>query len=410
MIAKEPIVVTLENGLRIAYLYDESLVAHMGITILAGSRYEKFEEQGLAHFIEHCIFKGTQKRKAFHILSRLDSVGGELNAYTTKEEICIYASFLKQHTERALELIFDLTFHSSFPIKEIEKEKEIILDELNSYLDNPGDKIFDDFEALIFPNNSLGYNILGTEQSVRSFTRTDLNNYIERFFVPENMVLSYIGNTKQDKFIKLANKYYGRVEPRNLLNILPNHIDYKPQRHRITASNYQTHIMLGGIAPGYMDEDRRVFTLLINLLGGPALNSRLILSIREKFGYSYNVEANYSPYKDTGYWNVYASSDKKYVEKLIKLIYKEFEYFISKKLTLKQLQMAKTQLKGQIALGMDSNSSLMLSYGKSLLIFNQLDTLDEVYTSIDEITLEDVHRVANTYFATNKVSELIFDY
>jgi predicted Zn-dependent peptidase len=410
MTNKEPNIHHFPNGLRLVYLYDDAMVAHLGVTILGGSRFERPSEEGLAHFLEHCIFKGTEKRKAFHVLSRLDSVGGELNAYTAKEEICIYGSFSPEHLSRAAELLADITFNSVFPEKEIAKEKEIILDEINSYLDSPSDKIFDDFEALIFPNHSLGNNILGTRESVMSFTRQHLLNYVERYFQPKNMVVSFVGDIPEKKVVQIVERYFSVANKSETKHDFFPVSAYKPNRITNTEANYQAHIMLGGIGPGYDDPDRRVMTLMVNMLGGPALNSRLTLSIREKYGYSYSVEANYTPYKETGFWSVYAGTDKKHIKKTIKLIHKELARFIHQPLTRQQLQSAITQLKGHIALGMDSNSGLMLGYGKSLIIFDQIDTLDQVHHALDQITPEDLQRVAEKYFQEEMISELVFDY
>jgi len=410
MTNKEPNIHTLANGLRIVYLYDDAVVAHLGVTILGGSRFERKGEEGLAHFLEHCIFKGTKKRKAYHVLSRLDSVGGELNAYTTKEEICIYGAFSPEHMERTAELLADITFDSTFPEREIAKEKEIILDEINSYLDSPSDKIFDDFEALLFPNHSLGNNILGTQESVMRFTRTDLLNYVERYFHPDNIVVSFVGNIPENKVLRIIEKYFSRNSKAKSNGDFERVNSYTAVKKYVTEANYQAHIMLGGLAPGYDDPDRRVMTLIINMLGGPALNSRLVLSIREKYGYSYSIEANYTPYKEVGYWSVYAGTDKRYIKKTIKLIYKELQRLVAGDLSEQQLHRAKIQLKGHLALGMDSNSSLMLGYGKSLLIFGQIDTLDEVHLAIDQITTQDVQRVAAKYFTPEQVSELVFDF
>lgn len=409
MINVEPTIYRLDNGMRVSYLHDSSIVAHLGVTILAGSRFENENEEGLAHFLEHCIFKGTKKRRAFHVLSRLDSVGGELNAYTTKEEISIYGSFSKEHFARTSELLSDITFNSVFPEKEIEKEKEVIIDEINAYLDSPGDKIFDDFEAYLYKGNPLGNNILGTAESVRSFTREDLLNYVERFFYPENMVISFVGNLSAKKVLNRLNKDFGGIaangvkqHPISPKEIVPFDIETK-------EANYQTHIMIGGKAPGYEDENRRVMTLLVNILGGPALNSRLVLSIREKYGYSYNIEANYTTYQETGYWFVYAGTDPKYKKKIIQLIKKEIKKFINQPLTESQLQKAKLQLKGHMALSMDSNTGLMLNFGKSLLVFDQIDTLQEIYEQIDQITSEDIQKLAQTYFNSDQLSTLVFN-
>lgn len=409
MTIQEPSIHLLDNGMRLVYLYDDAMVSHLGVTVLGGSRYEQEGEEGLAHFLEHCIFKGTTKRRAFHILSRLDSVGGELNAYTTKEEICIYASFALEHFSRASELLADITFNSTFPAKEIEKEKEIVLDEINSYLDSPSDKIFDDFEGYMFEKHSLGNNILGTKESVKSFTPSDLQGYVDRFFYPDNIVLSFVGNTPLTKVLKRLNKDFGKYAT-NRPKQKPKAVSqYIPFVKRIKEANYQSHIVLGGLAPGFNDPKRRVMTLLINMLGGPALNSRLVLSVREKYGYSYNIEANYTPYQDLGYWCVYAGTDPAYTNKTLKVIQKELARFRNEPLTPSQLNKAKMQLKGHIALGMDSNSGLMLNFGKSLLIFNQIDTLEEIHSAIDEITAEEVQEMAKQFFNPEQVSTLVFD-
>ncbi len=409
MLKLEPQIITLPNGLRVVYLRSETLVSHLGVTVLAGSRFENEREIGLAHFLEHCIFKGTKKRKAYHVLSRLDSVGAELNAYTTKEEICIYSAFSNEHLQRATELLADITFSSSFPEKEIEKEKEIILDEINSYLDNPSERIFDDFESYLFPDHSLGYNILGTPESVQSFDRNSLLNYVEKFFFPSNMVVSYVGNLSINKVLKTTEKYFGAQPEKRLdnnLSVLP---IYKPFKKVLKESNYQSHILLGGLAPGINEPDRRVMTLITNVLGGPALNSRLTLLIREKYGYAYNVEANYTPYQDVGYWSIYAGTDNRFLKKTLQLIYKELVRFCEVPMSQKQLKQAKTQLKGHLSLGLESNSGLMLSLAKSLIMFNQIDTIQEIHNSIDEITSEDVQRVACKYFHKDEISELIFE-
>lgn len=409
MTIQEPNIHVLSNGLRFVYLYDDSMVSHLGVTVLGGSRYEKQGEEGLAHFLEHCIFKGTKKRRAFHILSRLDSVGGELNAYTTKEEICIYASFSSEHLKRTSDLLADITFNSQFPKKEIEKEKEIVLDEINSYLDSPSDKIFDDFEAYMFEDHSLGNNILGTKDSVKNFTQEDLQNYVDRFFYPENMVLSFVGNISETKIIKQLEKDFGVFNTKRPKQSPTPLLKYKPFKKQFKEANFQAHLVVGGLAPGFNDPKRRVMTLLINMLGGPALNSRLILSVREKYGYSYNIEANYTPYQDLGYWCIYAGTDKAYKNKTLKVIHKELARFRNELLTPTQLKKAKIQLKGHIALGMDSNSGLMLNFGKSLLIFNQIDTLEEIHQAIDSISAEEVQQMAQKYFKTDEISELIFD-
>lgn len=409
MIELEPVIITLSNGIRLVYMHTNSVVAHMGVTVLAGSRYEQSTEEGLAHFLEHCIFKGTSKRRSLHILSRLDSVGGELNAYTTKEEICVYASFTKEHTARASELLADIVINSNFPEKEIKKEKEIVLDEINSYLDSPSDKIFDDFENYLFKNHPLGANILGTKESVSGFTREDLMRYIKRFFFAENIVISYVGDISILRLTKILERHFSTLKHSSIQVKPIEFSDYQPFKIRSQEANFQAHAIIGGLAPGYNNEHRRGMTLLTNVLGGPALNSRLILSIREKYGYTYNIEASYAPYADIGYWSIYFGTDQKYLEKTLKQVYKEIRLMCTEALNEKQLHQAKVQLKGQLALSLDSNSGIMLGLGKSLLLFNQIDSIQEIYAGIDKLTVTELREIASIYFNEKNISELIFE-
>lgn len=404
-----PEIFTLENGLRLVYLHSNSAVSHLGVNVLAGSRYEEEHEEGLAHFLEHCIFKGTGKRKTFHVLSRLDSVGGELNAFTAKEEMVVYASFLNFHLERATELLADITLNSNFPEKEIEREKEIVLDEINSYLDSPGDKIFDDFESNLFGKHPLGTNILGTKESVSGFTKDDLQNYLGKHFHAENMVVSYVGSDSPEKFVKMMTKYFSHCPKKKMSEGLNSFKQKNFFKLRLPEANYQVHSLVGGYAPGYLDEDRKGMLLLTNILGGPALNSRLNLSIREKYGYSYNIEANYTPYSEIGFWSIYFGADTKYLEKTRKVLYREMALLRDKSLGEKQLRMAKEQFKGHLALAMESNSGLMLSLGKSLLLFNKVDSVSEMNKSIQELSAIDIQRIANTYLSEEQASELIFE-
>lgn len=405
----QPSIHTLANGVRVVYLHVPNQVAHLGYFFAAGSRFETENQVGLAHFLEHCVFKGTQKRKAIHILSRIDSVGGELNAYTAKEEMCLHASFSKEHTAKAIDLLSDISIHSIFPPKEIEKEKEVILDELNSYMDSPSDKIFDDFEAELFKNHSLGNNILGTKESVESFTRADLENFVGSYFTADNLVISFVGNVSYSRLEKLLlNSLEGIPLTAQRNEVVP-FLDYKPFHIRTKEANYQTHGVIGGMAPSYKSESRIPMSLLINLLGGPALNSRLNLTVREKYGLAYTVEASYNTYADTGFWQIYLGSESKNIDKAIELIYKEVKLLETKELTSIQLHRAKEQLKGHLALGMDSNSGLMQGLGKSMLAFNQIDTLQEMHQEIDKITSKQLLEMAATFMKRDNCSELIFD-
>ena len=410
MFEVDPIIFSLSNGVKVAYLQRDAFVAHMGVMIHGGARFERQDEEGLAHFIEHCIFKGTKKRTAFDIFTDLDSVGGELNAYTNKEEICVHASFRKTHFGIASELLGDIVQNATFPKEEIEKEKEVVLDEIISYMDNPAERIFDEFEAKIFKGNSLGYNILGNKASVSGFTRDHIVNYIERYFKAENTVISFVGDVPIDQVREVLETDFGQMRSGEV-NLNSAEIPTIDTFRLIEKkSNFQTHTVIGGRAPSYNDTKRRAMTLLTNVLGGPALNSRLILSLREKYGYAYNIEANYTAYSDAGFWSVYMGTDKKYLKKAIALIYEELALMVDKNLSAKELVHAKEQLKGHIALSLDSNMELMFSIGKSVMIHGKVDSIQEVYNQIDAIDLSELGDVAKANFSRQQMSELVYEF
>ncbi|MFM7007628.1 MAG: M16 family metallopeptidase [Flavobacteriales bacterium] len=409
MKAYQPLCETLSNGTRLVYLKVPSQVAHLGFFFAAGSRHEAPNQIGLAHFLEHCLFKGTQKRKALQILSRIDAVGGELNAYTAKEEMCLYASFSKEHTSRAIDLLADISINSTFPIKEIEKEKEVILDEINSYLDSPSDKIFDDFDAKLFEGHPLGQNILGTKESVSGFTQADLQAYVQQYFTADNLVVSFVGNISLARLKASLEQALSNM-PLSAARMKPSTFNgAAPFSEVVKEANYQAHAVLGGLAPSYHNDERIGMSLLINILGGPALNSRLNLSVRERYGFAYSIEANYHTFADTGYWQIYFGSESKNVPKTLKIIEKELEKLRDKPLSGAQLLQAKRQFKGHLALGMDVNSGLMQGLGKSMLAFGQLDTIAEMHQAIDKITTLELQQLAQKYFQKDAISSLIFD-
>jgi len=399
---------TLENGIRIIHLHSKSAVGHCGIIINAGSRDEEKHEHGMAHFIEHAIFKGTNKRKAYHILSRMEDVGGEINAYTTKEETTIHTSFLKNDYERAIELISDITFNSIFPSKEITREKEVIMEEINSYKDDPAELIFDDFEELIFKNQPLGKNILGNPIDLRRFNKKDIEHFIKKNYYTDEMVISSVGDISFTKFKKLANKYFGHIAP-NPRSQERNKIEnYTPEIKTVKKKTHQTHCIIGNIAYNVQDKKKIALTLLDNLIGGPGLNSRLGLLLREKHGFAYHVESNYSPYSDTGVFSIYFGTDKENFEKCIKLIKKEFESLRTKKLGIVQLKKAKRQLFGQIAINSENNANVMLSIGKSFSLFNKVDSLEKIKEKIEAVSVEDIQDVANEILDIDKMSMLVY--
>jgi predicted Zn-dependent peptidase len=399
---------TLPNGIRIIHHPTESPVGHCGLFINTGSRDEADVEHGMAHFIEHVIFKGTKKRKTFHILSRIDDVGGELNAYTTKEETCIYASFLKQDFDRAMELLHDITFNSTFPVKELEKEKEVILDEINSYKDNPSDLIIDDFEELVFSNDPMGRNILGTEESLMKFNREDITRFINNNYHTDQMVVCTVGQIDPGRILKIADKYFGSVAPNLRTGERPPIMPYHPGSLDKKMDTFQTHVIVGNIAYDLNSSQRPGLLLLNNILGGPGMNSRLNMSLREKNGIAYNVESIYSPYFGTGVFSIYFGTDEENLNRSLRIVHRELKKLREFKLGKLQLHNAQRQLKGQITIANEIKENLMLSIGKSYLLYNKVDTLEEIYEKIDLITAEDLLNIANEIFDPKMLSYLIY--
>jgi predicted Zn-dependent peptidase len=401
---------TLENGITLIHHHiTSSEIAHCGLVINAGSRDESESEQGLAHFIEHVLFKGTKKRKSFHILNRLEIIGGELNAYTTKEETAIYASFMVPYYERSMELISDIVFNSTFPEKEIEKEKEVIIDEINSYRDNPVEQIHDDFEEFIFPAHPLGNPILGTLESVKSFTKKDIQKFIKNNYYTNQIVFSSVGNLPFEDLLKLANKYLGPI-PKNTNNIKRLAFKgYKPSFNRLKKDTYQSHCVMGTIGYENKNKKKTGLVLLNNLLGGPGMNSRLNMAIREKYGFTYNLESNYSSYEDTGLFTIYLGTDNNYLDRSIELVHKELKKLRDVKLGSLQLKNAKKQLIGQIAMGQENKGSLMLGIGKSMLTYGKVDSLQKTYNKIEMTTAEGLLEIANEIFNEKQLSTIIFE-
>ena len=400
---------TLSNGIRIIHKPVKNQVAHCGVIINTGSRDEMKNEQGIAHFIEHTIFKGTQKRKAFHILSRLENVGGELNAYTTKEETCIYASFLSPYYERSMELFADISLNSIFPKAEIEKEKEVVIDEINSYRDNPAEEIFDEIEDQVFAGHSLGRNILGTKELVRSFSRQNIFRFIKRTFNTEETVICSVGDIDFNKLIRLSEKYFGhaKANPRSFKR--PKFNSYIPKTQNFDKGMYQAHCIIANEAYDRQDKRRAPLILLNNILGGPGLNTRLNMGIREKYGFCYNIESNYTMYSDTGILSIYLGTDFDYLEKTIKLAHKELKKLREQKLGSLQLQRAKQQMIGQIAISQESNVNELLSIGKSVLAYDKVESIEQILKEIEGINAEQLLEAANEVFDPKQLSLLIYN-
>ncbi len=399
---------TLPNGIRCVHKQVASPVAHLGFFVNVGSRDELSHEHGLAHFIEHTIFKGTTHRKAYHILSRLEDVGGELNAYTTKEETVIHASFLSPHYGRAIELFHDIVFNSTFPPKELEKEKAVIEDEINSYLDSPSDMIFDEFEELLFANDPIGRNSLGTPESVRSFTPDSIHAFIERGYRTERMVISSVGNIDVRKLQRLVDQSFGKVAHSNGPSHRKPFTGYAPQHRTESRSNFQEHVLMGNIAYPADHEDRIGLYMLSNILGGPGLNARLNMTLREKYGYTYSVESGYSTFSDTGMFSIYFGTDQKYLNRCIQLVHRELRLMREKSIGTLQLHKAKQQLLGQVAISEEQNASQMLGFGRSILLFDRIHTLAETAQRIEDITSSELMRIANETMNEKDFTYLVY--
>lgn len=399
---------TLNNGIRLVHYHVPGIVAHCGLVMSTGSLDETEPEHGMAHFVEHMLFKGTKTRKAYHILSRLEDVGGELNAYTTKEETAVHASFMKEDYERAIEIISDITFNSVLPVKEIEKEKDVVIEEINSYLDSPAELIFDDFEEMIFANQPLGHNILGTTRTVKSFTQKKIAAFMANNYFTDQMVFCSVGNISDEKVIRLFQKYFNNVPEKKKPDVKVNTWIYKPVNIVKKKDTFQNHCIIGNIAYDLKDERRLGMFLLNNILGGQELNSRLNLSLREKNGFAYNVESNYNPYIDTGAFSIYFGTDAQNLEKSIDIAMSELKKLQTTKLGIIQLSKAKNQVKGYLARGYENYESLMLSLGKSLMVFNKIASLEETIKKIENLSSSELLETANAIFKAENLSTLIY--
>lgn len=398
------------NGLKLVHqqINQDQTVAHLGLIINTGSRDELKKENGLAHFIEHVIFKGTKKRKTYHVLSRLEDVGAELTAYTSKEETVLQAAFLYQHYERSLELMADIIINSTFPQKELDKEKEVVIDEINSYKDTPSEQIFDDFDWLLFPNHPLGNNILGTKAKVRKYTQENVLQFVSKHYRASDMVISSVGNIEMDKLVQLIEKYFAELPNGKIIKTRKPPEAYTPVEINKKRRVYQAHCIIGTRAYSIQDEKRIAFSLLNNYLGGPGLNSRLNLGIREKYGFTYNLESNFTALSDTGHFSIYLGTDELYLDKTIELAHKELRMLREKKLGPQQLKKAKQQLIGQIAISEESNANKMLGNGRSLLSFDKVSNLIAINEKINALSSDMIIEVANEIFDPKQLSMLIY--
>lgn len=445
---------TLDNGLRIIHLPSDSKVVYCGYQINAGTRNEEPGEEGLAHFCEHVTFKGTERRKAWHILNCLESVGGDLNAYTNKEGTVYYSAILKEHIARAVDLLTDIVFHSVYPQAEIDKEVEVICDEIESYNDSPAELIYDEFENIIFKGSPLGHNILGTAEQVRSFKTEDALRFTRKLYRPNNAIFFAYGDIDFKKLVKLIRKALadddsGKVAE-NAANSVGKLAEEKlPQISQITQisgdensitteksvssvksvgpenypsvgkeiagqtivmqkNTHQAHVMIGTRAYDVNDSRRMPLYLLNNMLGGPGMNAKLNLALREHNGLVYTVESTMVAYGDTGIWSIYFGCDEHDVKRCLRLVRKELDKFMQKPLSKAQLKAAKKQIKGQVGVACDNRENFALDFGKSFLHYGWEKNVDRLYEQVDEITAEQIQAVAQELFDKDRLTTLIF--
>lgn len=400
--------ITLANGMRIIFKSANLPVAHACVIINAGTRDEAEDKAGLAHFIEHLIFKKTKRRSTNQILNCLELVGADLNAYTTKEYTCVHASFLNEHLSKALDLFEDILFHSEFPEKEIEKEKGVILDEISSYKDSPEESIVDDFEDLIFKDHPLGHNILGTPESLHSFTKADIRSFLNDNYSPQNMVIGITANKSLKQIKTLLEKYFDHLDPKSTQPKrrvpIKNNSIHRTERKPIS----QVHYMLGATAYDLYHPLKSALLLTNNLLGGMGMSSRLNLEIREKHGIAYTVESNYSPLSDTGLFNIYFGTDSDNLDKAKSILFKELKKIREVKLGPIQLQQAKRKYIGQIALGEENRMALIISLAKSVMDHGRAESLEELFGKINAVTAEQIQQVANETLDSKNLSSLLF--
>ena len=453
---------TLDNGLRIIHLPSDSKVVYCGYQINAGTRNEEPGEEGLAHFCEHVTFKGTERRKAWHILNCLESVGGDLNAYTNKEGTVYYSAILKEHIARAVDLLSDIVFHSVYPQAEIDKEVEVICDEIESYNDSPAELIYDEFENILFKGSSLGHNILGTAEQVRSFTTEDALRFTRKLYRPDNAIFFAYGDIDFKKLVKLIGraladnesdklaaeklpqisqitqisrdenpvateksvesvesvesvgpKNYSSVGPKNYPSVEPKNYpsvgnEMAGQTIVMEKNTHQAHVMIGTRAYDVNDDRRMPLYLLNNILGGPGMNAKLNLALREHNGLVYTVESTMVAYGDTGTWSIYFGCDEHDIKRCLRLVRKELDRMMEKPLSDSQLKAAKKQIKGQIGVACDNRENFALDFGKSFLHYGWEKNVDRLYEQVEAITSQQIQDVARELFDKNRLITLIF--
>ena len=406
---------TLDNGLRIIHLPSDSQVVYCGYQINAGTRNEEPGEEGLAHFCEHVTFKGTERRKAWHILNCLESVGGDLNAYTNKEGTVYYSAILKEHIARAVDLLSDIVFHSVYPQTEIDKEVEVICDEIESYNDSPAELIYDEFENILFKGSPLGHNILGTAEQVRAFKTEDALRFTQKLYRPDNAIFFAYGDIDFKKLVRLLQR--ALADDESVVKLAEEKLpkNYPPVGDGIAGqtivmqkNTHQAHVMIGTRAYDVNDDRRMPLYLLNNMLGGPGMNAKLNLALREHNGLVYTVESTMVAYGDTGTWSIYFGCDEHDVKRCLRLVRKELDKFMQKPLSDAQLKAAKKQIKGQIGVACDNRENFALDFGKSFLHYGWEKNVDRLYEQVDEITAAQIQAVAQELFDKGRLTTLIF--
>jgi predicted Zn-dependent peptidase len=387
---------TLANGLRIVHRQSSSSVEYCGVAINVGSRDEMPEHYGLAHFVEHTIFKGTNHRRSWHIINRMEAVGGELNAYTTKEETMLYSIFPSGNLNRAIDLIADLVSSSQFPSSELDKEREVVADEINSYLDSPSEAIFDDFEDLIFDGSSLGHNILGNTSTIATFTSEVCKDYLARYYTAPNMVFFYMGSERPSKVFKVVEKHFdslsNQLAPIN--RVAPSRVATFDIKRNL--GNHQCHTIMGSHIEGMYSEQRYPTALFTNIIGGPGMNSLLNVSLRERRGLVYTVEASSAMFTDSGAFAIYFGCDHNDHNRCRRLVMNQLYTLASDTLSTKQIEAAKKQYLGQLIVASENREQAAISTGRAMLYHNRVASSDEILARINAITAEQVRQVAES--------------
>lgn len=405
---REHFIHTLKNGIRIVHnQISTTRIVHCGIMLDIGSRDEQHDNQGIAHFWEHMAFKGTRKRNSFHILNRLESLGGELNAFTDKEKILFFASLRDQYFERAMELLTDITFESVFPESQIERERHVILEEMSMYHDDPEGTLQDEFDSIVFSGHSLGMNILGTEKTVGSFSRSDFRSFVKGHLDTGKIVFSCVGNISGEEVIRLAEKYMGKIPAMKSSGKRKKFTGYKPKEVTIQKAVKQARCAIGRPAYSLSDSRRNTFYLLTNILGGPGLNSRLNLSLREKYGFVYSVGCQFVPFTDTGLFVISFGTEPTQLNRSIRLVEQELKKLRDDKLGVKQLASAKEQIMGQAAMAEESNISFMMMMGRSVLDRGKVTPIENIFNHIRNISADDLRDMAVDMLDEKKMSYLM---